>query len=138
MTRDLQQLKERIARAPVNRRGYRQYGRKLRGDIRDHADRRLTQGVNHKQIAEELGLAAATLLNWCKVPPVKPRQEKHPMGFRPVEVRGTHRVHTGSEMSECRELERGSQPVVVLPSGVRVEGISLTELPGFLERLGCQ
>jgi transposase-like protein len=136
MSRNLQQLKERIARTPVNRRGHRQYGQKLRRDIKGHAVNRLAQGASHKQIAEELGLAAATLLNWCKTAPVKP--QKRPMGFRPVEVRDERSARTSSETSDIRRPEPVSRPVVVLPSGVRVEGISLTELPGFLGWLGCR
>lgn len=141
MMRHLQSLRERIAHAPTNRRGYRQYGRELRRDIETHAVNRVGQGASYKQIAGELGLADATLLNWCKHSSPKHAPQSRPMGFRPVEVVEGQMEKSENSASETRssdECKPASRPVVVLPSGVRVEGITLAELPSFLERLACR
>lgn len=72
MTRGLQSLRERIARSPTNRRGYRQYNRGLREDIENHVAGRVAVGASYKEVAGELGLAAGTLLNWFRRAPSKP------------------------------------------------------------------
>ena len=141
MTYHLQSLREQIAQAPTNRRGYRQYARKLRRDIETHAASRVTQGANYKEIAAELGLAAATLLNWCKDSSLEQPPVRRPMGFRPVEVGAEKSKNSASESSASGsegEFQTISQPVVVLPSGVRIEGLTLDELPDFLKRLECR
>jgi len=137
MIRDLKRLRERIARTKTNRRGYRLYRPELRRDIRNHAASRLAQGTSHKQIAQELGLAGATLLNWCKDSFPEPNPRSEPIGFRPVEVKRKRNDTSDSESGTVRGCDACSGPVVVMPNGVRVEGISLAELPGFLRRLEC-
>ena len=137
----LQSLREQIAHAPTNRRGYRQYARKLRRDIEHHAASRVTQGASYKEIAAELGLAAATLQNWCKDSSPEQLPVRRSMGFRPVEVRAEESKNSASESSALGsegEFKAISQPVVVLPSGVRIEGLALGELPDFLKRLECR
>jgi transposase-like protein len=135
--REVQSLRERIARTATNRRGYRQYGRTLRRDIEAHAASRMAQGASYKQIAGELGLADATLLNWLKAPSPEPAKQGHSIGFRPVELRDELRDGTDSTTKRVDSSQPASRPVVVLPSGVRVEGISLDELPEFIARLEC-
>ena len=137
MMRNLQSIRERIACAPKNRRGYRQYDRKLRRDIEAHAARRLVQGASNREISEELGMADATLLHWCKNFSPKQTQKRQSIGFRPVEVTDEQRASVSVQSESGRRVELVSRPVVVLPSGVRIEGISLAELAGFLGRLEC-
>ena len=137
MMRHLQSLRERIAQAPTNRRGYRQYGRELRRDIEEHAASRVAQGASYKQIAGELGLADATLQNWCKDSSSKQAPESQLMGFRPVEVvegRAEKSLNSASETRSNDECRPVSRPVVVLQSGIRTEGITLAEMSSFLER----
>lgn len=136
MSRNLQSLRERIGCAPTNRRGYRQYDRQLRAEIKTHAASRLEQGACYKHIAKELGLAEATLLSWCKDSTAKKAGENQPMGFRPVEVRDERSDEPNAESSN-RRTGPASRPVVILPNGIRIEGISLTEMPEFLARLEC-
>lgn len=136
MISNLDSLRERIVRAPTNRRGYRQYSRELRTDIKAHAASRVYQGASYKQVAKELGLAEATLLSWCKDAAAKKARESQPMGFRAVEVRAQRDHEPGSESSSCR-TKPTSRPVVVLPNGIRVEGLSVEELPNLLARLEC-
>jgi len=140
MMSHLQSLREQIAHAPTNRRGYRQYARELRRDIEEHAASRVAQGASYKEIAAELGLAGATLLNWCKDSSLKQPPMNRLMGFRPVEVRTEKSKNSASAspaLGSEGEFKAISQPVVVLPSGVRIEGLTLGELPGFLKRLEC-
>ena len=134
--RNLELLRERIAQAPTNRRGYRLYGRELREDIKAYVASRVAQGGNYKEIAGELGLADATLMNWFKDSSANESREGALMGFRPVEVQDKQSDELDSKSDGCGpELVGG--PVVVLANGIRVEGITLTELPGLLKRLGC-
>ena len=135
MTDSVQKLRERIARTRVNRRGYRQYSEELRRDIQAHAVICLEQGACYKDIASELGLAAATLQNWFRDASLEVDEPTRPMGFRPVEVRGARSVGI-NPAPEPRRLEAASEPVVVFPSGIRVEGLSITALSRLLEELG--
>ncbi len=135
MSDSMRMLHERIARTRVNRRGYRLYNKELRRDIQAHARRRMEQGESCKDIAGELGLAAATLQNWFKDANLESEEQVRPMGFRPVEVTGERRESL-ERAPASRALEPVSRPVVVLPSGIRIEGLSVTELPGLLKELG--
>lgn len=136
MSRALHHLRKRIEHAPVNRRGYRSYARALRRDIEEHAVIRRAEGESYNQIAAELGMASATLVNWCKKSSSKTEPAGRPIGFRPVVMRNDDEPPV--DVVDQGALEPAAQPVVVLPSGVRVEGISLDELPGFLGRLECR
>ena len=134
MIDSVRMLNERIARTRVNSRGYRQYEEKLRRDICSHAFNRLRQGGSYKDIAEELGLAATTLQNWFRDVNIEPEKPVRPMGFRPVEVTSECQdLHEPAPASHT--LEPLSRPVVVLPNGMRIEGLSVTDLPRLLKEL---
>ena len=135
MTDTVRILRERIARTRINRRGYRQYSEELRRDIRIHALMGLERGASYKDSARELGLPAATLQNWCRDVALETAEPKQPMGFRPVEVSAEHSERI-KPVPEPRHQEAASQPVVVLPNGVRIEGLSVTALSRLLKELG--
>ena len=138
MTGSLQSLRERLAGVPTNRRGYRLYDDGLRRDIEKYAVGRVSAGASYKEVAGELGMAPATLLNWFKRAPSKRVERGQLIGFRPVEVQDGSGEESGSTTAASCGGNAVSQPVVVLPSGIRVEGISLAELPEFIARLECR
>jgi len=113
--RRLRELKRGIEKAPRNRRGRRQYGEKLRSAGRAYAEEQLAQGVSLKQLAQTLGLNAATLQNWLKSKNGRTRV------VRPVQV-----------VEEKRAVRltaaNTSGAVVILGGGIRIEGMSTDEL----------
>lgn len=138
MSEEIERLRQRIARTGVNGRGYRQYSKQLRQSVMRYTTNARAEGQSYAGIARELTLPSATLLNWSKKASPELPEETHVIGFRPVELR----EETEEEYAhDADEVEAGSEttvePVVVFPSGVRVEGIPVVKLPDFLERLGC-
>ena len=140
MTSRLQSLQKRILRASVNRRGRRQYDNELRTAIASYARERRAQGESYAYIAKTLGVPSATLLHWREEGAVKSRRSKRPVGFRPVAVHEQEHGLSGrpaiSNQIESR-TRANHGPVVVLPSGIRIEGIAVTELPELVRSLIC-
>lgn len=138
MTSRLQALQRRIVRTSVNRRGRRQYDEELRQEIASYVGERRAQGESYAYIARTLGVPDATLLYWRKKRPVRPKQSKRAVGFRPVAMQ-EQELDVGSALSKDRshsdQVVHG--PVMVLPSGIRIEGIAVTELPELVRNLIC-
>ncbi len=135
MAMRLEELRERIARTKVDRRGYRLYSKELRRDLKAYVVERVKQGADFKESAGELGMAVPTVQNWFKnqVPGLEESEQE--MGFRPVELVGEEPAADESPG------ERGAPapvagPRLVMPNGIRLEGLSLTELAALLKELG--
>jgi hypothetical protein len=110
--RAMEELARRFRRAAEKRTGLR-YARELRGLALQYAAEASGGGKRGREIAADLGLNAATLARW---------QEG-----------------ASSESSALREVvvvESGGGPVLVMPSGLRVEGLSISELISVLAGLG--
>lgn len=75
------------------------------------------EASSRREIASALGLSEATLIRWQRSEPVT--------GCAPA----LHEVVVVDQAGR-------SQPVLVMPSGVRVEGLSVGELVSMLEALG--
>jgi hypothetical protein len=82
----------------------------------DYATAASAQGASRREIAESLGLGEATLVRWQQRAGVEGPAPLH-------EVVVIERAHT-------------SNPVLVMPSGARVEGLSVADLVMVLEALG--
>jgi transposase-like protein len=123
MDRELRVLREQIARAPRNGRGYRQYAEELKFEVAGYARRSRKQGHSYAKIAKKLGLPAATLLHW-RGKAGKP-SKKLPIGFRPVAL----------QAGTAATSERGTGPVVVLANGIRIEGLTASELTELVRGL---
>lgn len=130
----LQHLRKRIARTRVNRRGYKQYSRKLREELVSYAASRSVLGKSYKEIAAELGLPSATLSYWCE-PSSQEKPLSRPVGFRPVSLHAGDEGGPAAQPSDSQTPD--CHPVVVLPGGVRIEGLPTGELVEFVRRLGC-
>jgi len=111
----MEELARRFRRGAEQRGGLR-YSPELRQLAVEYATQASAQGASRWEIAESLGLSEATLVRWQQ-------------GIR---VAGPGALH------EVVVVERApaSAPVLVLPSGVRVEGLSVPDLVMVLEALG--
>ena len=125
MDRALQTLRERLARAPRNGRGYRLYSDELKIEAATYAQRSNKQGASYTEIAKRLGLPAATLLRWRGKAGKAPLPAKHAIGFRPVALQAS---------VEARN-QRATGPVVVLANGIRIEGLTTRELTELVRGL---
>ena len=113
----LKELRKRIANAPTNQRGRRQYGPELKREGLRYAEEHLAKGASVGEVAAALGLKAGTLQSWLK------REERRGRGVRAVRV-VEERPTEGKGEKEGRE--RGA--VVVLANGARIEGLTMREL----------
>lgn len=111
----MEELARRFRRG-AERRGGLRYCPELRQLAVEYAAIAATQGASRREIAESLGLSEATLARWQQ---------------------GTEAVGPAS-LHEVVVVERAhcSRPVLVMPSGARVEGLSVPELMRVLEALG--
>lgn len=135
-SRSLRQLRKQIAQTRVNRRGHKQYSGALRQALMSYAESQKARGESYKEIAAALGLPSATLLHWCDES-LQRKSSSHPVGFRPVSLRAVE-DSGGESTTRRRDAEtRGCQPVVVLPDGVRIEGLTTHEVVEFVQRLKC-
>lgn len=127
MDGELRELRERIAKAPRNGRGYRQYTDELKLEVAGYARRSRKQGDSYAEIAKRLGLPAATLLHWRGKAGKAPVSKKHAIGFRPVAL----------QVSAAARNQREMGPVVVLANGIRIEGMTTSELTELVRGLSC-
>ena len=137
-------LRERIARTPANGRGYRRYDQALQREVASYAAVRRTRGDSYSVIANDLGVPSSTLLKWRGKELAPTTSKKRPMGFRPVTLQAStpnHFEEAGAELSFAKALSTAtgpdSRPVVVLPGGVRIEGIAIGDLAELVRSLGC-
>jgi hypothetical protein len=80
------------------------------------AEKALSEGVPRSAIIRRLGISATALKKWTS-----PKEEENTGGFRRVEV-----SYVG---------QNTSRPVLVTPTGYRVEGISIENLAYLLRML---
>jgi len=111
----MEELARRFRREAEHRQGLR-YSPELKLLAVQYATMASAQGMSRRQIAESLGLSEPTLVRW--------QEELGAAGSAPLhEVVVVERAH-------------GSSPVLVMPSGARVEGLSVLDLLTILETLG--
>lgn len=111
----MEELARRFRRRAEHRGGLR-YSPELRQLAVEYAAMAAAEGASRREIAESLGLSEATLVRWQQG----------------IETAGPAPLH------EVVVVERAhcSRPVLVMPSGARVEGLSVAELMRVLEALG--
>jgi hypothetical protein len=119
----LMALRRQLEQTPRNRRG-RLYDKNLRREVCAYAGPHLAEGTSLMSVARALGMEAATLGYWMKARRATQRS------MRPVEIVEEPVVPRSSDKpKETREA------VVVLPSGVRIEGLKMNELIELARRL---
>jgi len=111
----MEELARRFRRGAEHRGGLR-YGPELRQLAMEYAATAAAQGASQREIADSLGLSEATLVRWQQ---------------------GT-RTEGPASLHEVVVVERAqtSRPILVMPSGARVEGLSVPDLVMVLEALG--
>lgn len=108
----MEELAQRFCRGAKGRGGLR-YSQELRRMAVEYAVAAEQGGRNRREIAEALGLPEVTLQRWRQAPPA------------------------AAEIHEVKVVgAESSGPVLVMPSGVRVEGMRLEELVRILVALG--
>lgn len=119
----MEELARRFCRAARERRGVR-YPSGMKRLALEYAAAAERDGRSRRQIAESLGLCEATLVRWQR--PGAEFGEIHAVRVMAVVPR-----QGGEEVCAV-----ASRPVLVMPSGVRVEGLGLDELARLHLELG--
>ena len=111
----MEELARRFRRGAEHRQGLR-YSHELRQLAVEYATVASARGASRREIAESLGLSEVTLVRWQQG-----AREEGPAPLHEVVV---------------VERAQASNPVLVMPSGARVEGLSVADLVMVLEALG--
>jgi transposase len=131
-TKELDELRARIAATPRNRQGDRKYDDALKQDVRQYAQRRIRAGVAHTALAAELDISPDTLWGWLhKVKPGEARRRENslPKGakeFRAALAALGPRAPTTTYAPELRVLG------VAYHQERRAEGATLREIASEL------
>ena len=104
------ELRRRLAELPAGRTGKRRYPEDVRAAVVKHVRERKREGVSEAEACKELGIHAATVHGWGR-------------------GRGAVRA------VEVEPEAPGGAVTVVLPSGVRIEGLSLAALIAVVKGL---
>jgi len=108
-------------------RGAAVYSRTTRDQTLELARARIRAGAAARAIARELGIGMKTLESWLAPAEVKPRIDiPRPPRLRPGTIIGS----PGTEMPAI------SGPTVVLPSGVRICGLTVDEAAALVKVIG--
>lgn len=118
-----EELKKHIAELPVGGSGRRKYPRAVKEAALAILEEKRAEGWTQSRLADELGLNQATLSHWRR----RALKGNQAVGkIRPVRL---------VSEAETRGDECASRRAVVLPSGVRVEGLEMTELLALVKVL---
>ena len=109
----IEELKRRAAERKTQR-----YPQSFRDDAADVVDELRAKGWTQKAVSDALGIPWVTLARWRWIESEKSQQKDQ--GFRPVEV---------------IDEDGATGPVLVSPSGWRIEGLSAVELVDVARRL---
>jgi len=112
MEKSLSSLKRAIGRSPVNERGRRRYGKKLREQIVQAAIAARGDGQTLTQISKELGIRDQLLGSWVRKSGARPQ-------VRRVEV-----IAEAAKQAPTLQLR--------LPGGAVVEGLTLGDVSVLL------
>jgi len=115
----MEDLAAEFCRRAKERPGFR-YSKELRRLAVEYTRQSREQEYSWRQIAERLGLSESAVADWL-------RREREPEASRCLRV---HEV----KLTEPAALIGG--PVLVMPSGARIEGIAMSDLVDLLRALG--
>jgi hypothetical protein len=118
----MDELARRFCRAARERRGVR-YPSGMKRLALEYAAAAERGGRTRRQIAQSLGLCEATLVRWQR-----PARESG-------EIRAVRVMAVAPRQGAAEACAVASGPVLVMPSGVRVEGLGLDELARLLLEL---
>lgn len=121
-------LRTQIAAAPKNAGGARQYPKGLRRLATGYVRRRVAAGRSMQEISSELDVSSNTLWGWT-MRARKNRKKK----VRPVRIVGGNQKAKQAHARDASLKKAGV--VVVLPSGVRIEGLKASEVATVVKAL---
>jgi hypothetical protein len=127
-TTSLENLRSRVAEAPRNRR-QRIYDDALKAELLSYARGRVAQGLAVAPVAREIGLSLHTLYGWLTAPAAMPASKqpvRRAAALRPVQV---------VEPVKAPRAERDSRAVIVLATGIRIEGVRLGDIARLVKEL---
>ena len=116
----MEDLAVEFCRGAKERAGFR-YSKELRQVAVEYARQARAQGHGQRKIAERLGVSEFAVVDWL-------RRSEEPSDFRSLQV--VHEV----KLTEPPEAA-ASRPILVMPSGARVEGLSMSDLVALLGAL---
>jgi hypothetical protein len=114
----MEDLAVEFCRGAKERAGFR-YSKELRQVAIEYARQARAQGHGRRQIAERLGVSEFAVVDWL-------RRSEEPSDFCSLQVH---------EVKLTEPVAASSQPVLVMPSGARVEGLSMSDLATLLGAL---
>ena len=123
--RIIRELKRRLEQLPRGPTGQRQYSEDVREQVLALGDAWRVEGKSLSRLASRLGVPGSVFANWQRR---KERRQKRQRKLRPVSV-----LATGRDGEPC--TVQVSRPVVVLPNGIRIEGLELEDVVKMLSRL---
>ncbi len=115
----MEDLAVEFCRGVKERPGLR-YSTELRQLAVEYARQAKEHGHTRRRIAERLGLREKSLSRWQ-------RRDLDPVDRRSLQVH---------EVKLTEPVAATSQPVLVMPSGARVEGLSVSDLVALLRAIG--
>jgi transposase-like protein len=115
----MEDLALEFRRGAKERRAGRRYSEELRQLAVEYARQARELGHGRRWVAKRLGLSDGTVISWLR-------------GSSEVGASGPLRVH---EVKLTEPAAAASQPVLVMPSGARVEGLSMSDLVVLLGAL---
>lgn len=101
------------------------FNRELRGQIRALASRWMATGKSRGTLARSLGMNDRTLASWCE------KRPSHGAILRPITVRDgepSPPIMPTVTAKPATPPDQSGGAVVVLPSGIRIEGLTLPAL----------
>ena len=104
------------------------YPERCRNLALDYAEEKLTDGASLGEISDELGVAAQTLSTW---------RDRFGHEMRPVRISRHEPTDEEEPVSQTPpSVSTASQPVVIMPSGARIEGLDVDGVIAVLRALG--
>lgn len=131
MEQEIKRLRRLIESTEKNQRGHRRFDKALRASIVELAAQWTTAGGKLATLAAELGMHDRTLALWWQASGPRTR-----VPLRAVAVEPSAPAATPDGRAPDRQPQRASGAgVVVLPSGVRIEGLSVPELAELVRQV---
>lgn len=93
----------------------------------DYTEERLEEGASLRSVSEDLGVAAQTLSVW---------RDRYSDELRPVRVSAPEPAPEAEPGPPKVPEDESARPVVVLPSGARIEGLGVDGVIAVLKALG--
>lgn len=131
-----EELHRRIGAASKNRRGHRRYDSKLKRDIIRYVEQRKAGGASLKTAAREVSLSPDTVWTWLHGGKKQPRQRSRTRSQKTVRAVRVVSGRPEGGIAPVRGASLGDAGiVVVMPNGVRIEGLGAGEVAAIVRGL---